>query len=204
MTRLGLILMLALGVACGDDDTRMNDAGTTPTDGGTDSGQITFDTGPEPDSGIVLVDAGPGGTDAGPGGTDAGPTPACATTPPPVLMGDQVPRCAAATLTCTQGCADQACFDNCLTSDATPAITLQGQEVNCQTCLNIQFGSCAAANGCQAEWGEFQCCAESCTEQACVTTCQNMFAPAFQACAMGAAASCPLTNPTLQTCFASE
>lgn len=198
MTRLGLILMLALGVACGDDDARTTDTGPiVTTDGGTtDTGAITFDTGPEVDSGIVLVDA--GGTDSGPIGTDAGLgcTPRPITAVPPGLL----PRCAASTLMCLIDCgADATCQGNCFTADTTPA----AEGLDCQLCASNQQISCGISMGCDDEYGLLDCCiqANECADQACITTNCGGQQTGLQTCIQGVGAAC---MPAVQACFASE
>lgn len=195
MTRLGLILMLALGVACGDDDVRMADTGTAPTDAGTDAGQITFDTGPEEDAGIVLVDA--GGTDSGPVGTDAGLT--CTPRPIAAIPPAQLPRCEAATLQCLIDCgADAACQGGCLAADATPA----AEGIDCQICISSQQISCGVSMGCDDEYGIVDCCIQDnmCADQACIDTNCGAQQTGLQTCLQGVGAAC---MPAVQSCFAS-
>ena len=198
MTRLGLILMLALGaVACGDDDGRTGDTGPGLTDGGTDSGQITFDTGPEVDSGIVLVDAGPTGTDSGPTGTDAG---TCTPRPITAIPAALLPRCEAATLQCLIDCgADGTCQNGCLAADTTP----EAEGVTCLICISSQQISCGVANGCDGDYAAVDCCiqANACEDQACIDTNCGGEQTTLQTCLQGAGAAC---MPAVQMCFAAE
>ncbi|MFT5357538.1 MAG: hypothetical protein ACI9KE_004775 [Polyangiales bacterium] len=195
MTRLGLILMLALGVACGDDDGRMIDSGP----GNTDAGPVTFDTGPATDSGLSLVDSGAGGTDSGPGGTDSGP--ACTPRPATAIPAALLPRCAMATLQCLIDCpaGDAACQAGCFDADTIPA----EEGIDCEICAQQQQLSCATTMGCDSQYSAFDCCVQenACADQACVTANCGAQSNAFQTCVNGVAAGC---MPAIQMCFASE
>ncbi len=193
MKKLAICIALALGAfGCGDDDG--NGSGT---DAGTG---ITL-----PDSGMVGTDAGTGtGTDAGTGtGTDAGMARQCAQPQPDLRElaamnpgANVLPRCAAATAMCLQGCMDQACQTACLEADMTPPLTAGSNMIGCDGCLNIQSLGCASNEGCGDEVAAAICCFEDNPSNG-QTACASQI-DAYRTCAQGLGNACA---PYISACF---
>ena len=152
---MGILSVLAIG--CGDDDAR----------GGTDSGLMLMDSGMIvlPDTGTMpMVDA----------GTSRWPAECREELPALSEFSESAfPRCAASTITCIQGCGmDNECAFDCQEADTTPPLMLEGQAVDCTTCVVYQQDVAQSQNGCAAEVGEWNCCvqANNCMDLACVST----------------------------------
>ncbi|MCA9583525.1 MAG: hypothetical protein KC416_17120, partial [Myxococcales bacterium] len=120
---------------------------------------------------------------------------ACFQVPPSIAASLASAPCAAATKGCIDNCiataqmtGDQAaatnCVNNCLTSDPTPPADYMGQPINCAACINGEFTTCAAANGCADAYGDYACCVadSGCTDQGCVSQKCGANASAFQQC----------------------
>ncbi|MBX3245681.1 MAG: hypothetical protein KF901_00720 [Myxococcales bacterium] len=155
---VGILSLLAFG--CGDDDDR----DTRPML--MDSGTIML-----PDSGTTEMDSGT-------------TTPEECRAQPQPLPAAALPRCAAETLTCYMNAATNEARQACLNDDPTPP--LEGQ-ISCNLCTILQLVACGAANGCDAQWGDFNCCAEACDTQACVDACDL---DPFIACLNGTGTAC--------------
>lgn len=171
---LGLGLSLLAGSACGDDDgTGGGDAGGagSPSAMNQDAGLPMW---MPRDSGQSLppIDVPPPNT--GGAGSDGR---MCAMTRNP-LPAVLLPRCAASTAECIDGCPEQAdpdaCRDACINSDPTPAEPMYG--LACDSCIYLQLFACIDAAGCHDGVATVFCCIadkcpegspEGCAEQQC-------------------------------------
>jgi hypothetical protein len=88
--------------------------------------------------------------------------------------------CAAATLTCLDGCEDDTCYDNCIGADPDPDA--------CGTCIDDAYLACGNQMGCQADWDALICCYDSCAD------------PETEECAT----SCAVEEGTYETCLESH
>jgi hypothetical protein len=91
--------------------------------------------------------------------------------PPPTTAA-----CAAATSTCMEACADEACYESCLAADPAPDA--------CGLCLEDGFLACANAAGCQTAFDAAMCCYEQCADPesaACDQSCSADWS-AYEAC----------------------
>jgi hypothetical protein len=89
------------------------------------------------------------------------------------LPASLLPRCSVETATCVTNCALEEeeeyvedCRDACLAADTTPA----AQNVDCQGCVFNQILACAGEKGCQDQTAKFVCCAQGCSDEACIDT----------------------------------
>jgi hypothetical protein len=108
----------------------------------------------------------PGGGDDSPdaGFTDPGDDDECEPDFVPAPAGQ---ACAAATQTCMDACADDACWEACLTADPDAE--------NCGTCLEDGYIACVNEAGCQSAWDTVACCFDGCDDPdsaACETECE--------------------------------
>lgn len=204
MSRLQLLLLVSaacvLAVAC--NQRRGNGRPGLAIDGGTDApigssddgGTTTFDfglpdLGRDMSSGIDLGhDSGTAidlGHDSGTSvdlGHDSGDP--CGTHTFTHYAG---PYCALATATCLNGCADSTCSDDCIAADPSPD--------NCDGCIQANWLSCAASNGCQSSFDAYICCLDAnCPGDAPSATCISTFCGSEQAdarsCQDSVASSC--------------
>jgi hypothetical protein len=175
LTSLALIGLLVAAVGCGDDGRR------TTGDGGTDGS-------------IVLMDSGGGGdSSTRPDGTtgDSGG----GTCPPVTIPNPEMAVCSADLIPCIQACpmGDEACFTGCF----------DGEDPNCEPCLNQAIGACYTMNGCAQSYGDVNCCANdsgcAMTDTACIEGACGTEITAFQTCQDGVDAS--LCGGNLAACI---
>ncbi len=176
MKKLGLMMVMALAIGCGDDDGR----------GGMDAGNVTFDAGGSTDAGgatdtgIVLTDSGNPMPDAG---NDAGQMMCTYLQTPTGVPDAELPGCMAATLTCLMGCSDQTCAQGCYASD-----------MPCQTCVSRQIIACALDMGCSDEFNGINCCGQEngcgMDVQACLSGPCAAANTAFDTCVSGVQTAC--------------
>ncbi|MGE0790881.1 MAG: hypothetical protein AB7S26_34725 [Sandaracinaceae bacterium] len=164
-------MMIAIGLFC------LACASSTPGNG-TDAGpaRVGSDAGPP---GASFFDAGPPGSSS----FDAGP-PGSSSCTPDIIPAPTTAVCAASTLTCLEGCTDDATCEACITADP------MGDA--CGQCLEDSFLSCVNAAGCQTQWDAMLCCYDSCADPEsaeCDTTCASS-SMAFDTCAEASSASC--------------
>lgn len=110
--------------------------------------------------------------DAPPIKTDPPPTGECAKQKMS-LEEALLPRCSAETTTCVANCAleqeeqyVEGCRDACLEADTTPPAS----GMDCQGCVFNQILACAGEKGCQDQTAKFLCCAQGCSDDACIDT----------------------------------
>lgn len=121
------------------------------------------------------------------------------------LPPEALPRCAAETSTCLAACQDEACYDQCIANDPTPALMdAELGEVTCEDCINFNPIFCATNEVCATEWGTYGCCIDDCmagggTEDACFDSC-GAEQTAFFTCFQNNAAAC---RDSYAACFGS-
>ena len=163
---LSMLVLLALGSACGDDDGAAQGGPDGGTAGNGPATGMNEDAGPlvwtPRDSGQSLppIDVPP--PSGGSGGVDA----MCAMTRDP-LPAAFLPRCAASTRECIDACADaadtDACRSACIASDTTPPESMYG--LACDSCIYLQLFACIDAAGCHDGVAAVFCClADKCPE----------------------------------------
>jgi hypothetical protein len=176
LTSLALVGSLIALAGCGDDGRRITG------DGGTDGS-------------IVLMDGGGGDSSTRPDSTTTGDS-STGTCPPVEIPDPTMAVCSADLIPCIQACpmgGDDTCFMACF----------EGEDPNCEPCLNQALGACYTTNGCAQSYGDLNCCA---TDSGCATTdtmcIQGACAAeitAFQTCQDGVdAMAC---GPHLATCI---
>lgn len=139
------------------------------------------------------------------GDTCLAPT-ACGDPLPPVRT-EFLPRCAAATRTCLDGCvtaqARSQCESACREYDQTPPAV--GTHMDCEWCLYYSVKQCAEANGCHASRAAFECCKEQMCPPGSDWKCDSIRcrqeSDAASACYWNAAMSAACAGATAQ-CFA--
>ncbi|RLB52463.1 MAG: hypothetical protein DRJ42_14860 [Deltaproteobacteria bacterium] len=145
------------------------------------------------DSGMGPADTGTGGD----GGTDSGTPPTDSgggTCPPIVLPAPTTPACAAETQACGAAATSQAAFEACLDDDP--------MAMACTACVGQGQVSCLTMNGCDAEWGNLECCGEAtgCTDVACLNSMCPTEVGAFNTCATSVGATCAIQGAVLTAC----
>lgn len=186
---------LAAGCAAGDGSTpSRTDSGPGEVDAATASdGAVQRDTSAPRDADTRDSEAAP--LDAGADAEES-----CGA-PPLSLTPDQLPRCSAATSACVDGCSTGACQMACFDADETPPITVEGRDIDCLGCLNVQTTDCAVTGGCQEEWDAFRCCEAACGDLACAGQCQTTHRSALNTCYQMFARDC---QGALMECFPLE
>ncbi|NOY90440.1 MAG: hypothetical protein GXP55_04450 [Deltaproteobacteria bacterium] len=177
-TLLGAIMALSLAGCGGGGGRGSDDAGIMLMD----SGSTATDSSTGTDSGTT--------TDSGSGGTcDVGAT--------GLTGAGCFPRCAMATLTAVNACADTTCLQTALGADTTPGIMVTppgsaAVEVKCLQCYALQQNSCAAES-CPTEFSTWATCSQgggACTaENTALNTCISA-SSTFQPCAQSRIGMC--------------